>query len=86
MPRALLIKRKIIAMRRKKRTDRWYIANTQSGTMFYLSDFDDDNNTALWSRNQCDGMTFRTENGVLQYLSTYLNSRADVHIVLSTKV
>ncbi len=83
MPHAKLVNRKITAMRRKRRNERWYIANAQSGIIFYLSDFDDDHNTALWSRNKGDAMPFRTENGVLQYLSTYLNSRSDVHLVHS---
>ena len=83
MPHIPLLSRKLASMRRKKRNERWFIAKTQSNVIFYLSDFDDDNNTALWSRNMSDGMSFRTESGVLQYLSTYLNSRSDVHLILA---
>ena len=85
MPHLSLIRRTISAsIRRKRRNERWFIANTQSGVIFYLADFDEDNNIAKWSRHKCDGMSFRTENGVLQYLSTYLNSRSDVHLVHSS--
>ena len=81
MPHTHLVRRKLTAMKRKKRNERWLMAKTQGKTIFYLADFDDENNTAMWCRDITDGMSFRTEHGVLQYLSTYLNSRSDVRLV-----
>lgn len=80
-----LIKRKLVPSRRnvvkEKSKKVWYIAKCQSGRTYYLSDFDKNQRAALWSVFVKNGLVFRTNQGVNQYIAAYLNNRTDIHLV-----
>lgn len=77
--------RKKINLARKKRAtieqSVWLISKRNNGKIYFLVDYDRDNKTALWSQHRRDALEFKTEAGVTQYISTYLNNRKDIILV-----
>ena len=63
----------------------WFIAKKQSGVSFYLADFDEANNAALWCRDRTQALYFQTEQGVYQYIASYLNNRNDIYLIHARK-
>lgn len=83
MPTSTYIRRKLTPSRRKVAKEKtfWYIAKTLKNVTYYLSDFDKENSTALWSRRRENGITFKTNQGANMYIATKLNGRSDVYLV-----
>ena len=81
--RKINLARKRLLAATSSKVSTWYICKQQSGIMYYLADFDDDNNTAMWCRRKDNAQTFKTEIGVYQYVSTYLGSRTDITLLES---
>lgn len=59
----------------------WFIGKRQSGFLYYLAEFDDNTSTAMWSKHQLDAIPFKTEVGIHQFISSYLNNRTDLVLV-----
>lgn len=80
-----LIKQKklnlMVSRRTPTRAYTWYIGKQQPDAVYYLAEFDDDASTAMWCKQRSDAMPFKTEAGVHQFISTYLNNRSDITLV-----
>ena len=81
-----LTHRKINIIRKKMRDKQmnemvWFIGIKQNGKTFYISDFDDDNHAVLWSLKKEDGISFKTDRGVQQFVQKHLNGRTDIFLV-----
>ncbi len=58
----------------------WFIGLHQNGKTFYVTDYDDDNNTIMWASKK-DGITFKTEKSVKIFIHKHLHDRNDIFLV-----
>ncbi len=81
------IKRKKINLVRKKIGRKsmdgmvWFIGLQQSGKTFYVTDYDDDNNTVLWTSKKEDGISFKTDRSVHRFIHKHLHDRTDIFLI-----
>ncbi len=85
-----IVRKKINLIRRrggKKTMDGfiWLVGKQQNSKMFYVADYDDDNNTIMWSAIKEDCIYFKTELAVHDFVHKHLNSRTDIILVQSRK-
>ncbi len=59
----------------------WFVGIKQNGITFFVADYDDDNNTVLWSGNKENGISFKTERAVHRFIHMHLNDRADIFLI-----
>lgn len=59
----------------------WFIGKQQCGKIFYVADYDDDNNAVMWSRNKKDSISFKTERAVQRFIRKHLHARTDIILV-----
>jgi len=59
----------------------WFVGKSQSGKIFYVADYDNANNTVMWTVNKKDGLSFKTELTVWHFIYKHLHSRTDIILV-----
>jgi len=59
----------------------WFIGKRQNCKTFYIADYDDDNNTIMWTVNKKDGISFKTERAVHRFIHKHLNDRTDIFLI-----
>jgi len=59
----------------------WFIGLEKNKKTFYVTDYDDDNNTIMWSGKKSDGISFKTERGLHRFIQKHLNSRTDIFLI-----
>jgi len=59
----------------------WFVGKRQNGKTFFVADYDDDNNTVMWSGNKEDGLSFKTEQSVHRFIHKHLHNRTDIILV-----
>lgn len=64
----------------------WFIGLRQNRKTFYVSDYDDDNNTVIWACNKADGIIFKTERAVHRFIHKHLHGRTDVFLIQAPPV
>jgi len=63
----------------------WFVGKQQNGKMFYVADYDDHNNTIMWSAVKEDCLSFQTELAVHNFVHKHLHNRTDIILVQSRK-
>lgn len=58
----------------------WFIGLHKNGKIFYVTDYDDDNNTIMWASKK-DGITFTTEKSVQKFIHKHLHDRNDIFLI-----
>ncbi len=64
----------------------WFIGLEKNKKTFYVTDYDDDNNTIMWSGNKGDGISFKTERGLHRFIQNHLNNRTDIFLIQAPPV
>jgi len=59
----------------------WFIGLQQNGITFFVTDYDDDNHTIMWSGKKKDGISFKTERAVHRFIHKHLNDRSDIFLI-----
>ena len=59
----------------------WFIGKQQNGKIFYVSDYDDANNTIMWAGNKEDSISFKTERAVQRFIHKHLHDRIDIILI-----
>ncbi len=59
----------------------WFIGKQQNGNTFYIADYNDDNNTAMWTKKKKNSMSFKTERGVRRFIHKHLRDRNNIVLI-----
>jgi len=59
----------------------WFIGKQQAGNTFYISDYDDEKNTAVWTKKKIDGISFNTERALQRFIHKHLHNRNDIILI-----
>ena len=59
----------------------WFIGKQNNGKTFYVADYDDDNNTVMWTGKRGDSISFKTERAVQRFIHKHLHDRIDIILI-----
>jgi len=59
----------------------WFVGLHQNEKTFYVADYDDENNTVMWSEKRANGISFKAERAVHRFIHKHLHDRTDIFLV-----
>jgi hypothetical protein len=60
---------------------RWYVALPTNDKIYYVADVDTTKNHVIWTPGRLNALSFSTDQAASEFISTYLHSRVDIHLV-----
>lgn len=59
----------------------WFIGLRRNRKTFYVADYDDDNNSVMWSEKKENGISFKSEQAIHRFIHRHLNNRSDIFLI-----
>lgn len=59
----------------------WMITTTRNQFLYYLADYSDSDNTALWTKYKADAMLFESLEEITKFTNVFFYDRKGIHFL-----